>query len=146
MWSLLVSFLHICICCVCLVTQPCPTLWDPMDCSLPGSSVRGRSPGKNTGVSCHALLQGLFPTQGSNTGLLGCRRILYWMSHQGRLEWVVYPFSRGSSLPRNWTGVFCVADSLLSGFPLLAHSLPSESPGKPRVYKYIYIYIYIYML
>ena len=40
------------------VTQSCQTLCDPMDCSLPGSSVRGDSPGKNTGVGCHALLQG----------------------------------------------------------------------------------------
>ena len=37
-----------------------------MDCRLPGSSVHGDSPGKNTGVGCHALLQGIFPTQGSN--------------------------------------------------------------------------------
>ena len=34
----------------------CPTLCDPMDCSLPGSSVHGDSPGKNTGVGCHALV------------------------------------------------------------------------------------------
>ena len=40
----------------------CPTLCDPMDCSLPGSSVRGNSPGKNTDVGCHALLQGIFLT------------------------------------------------------------------------------------
>ena len=39
---------------------------DPMDCSLPGSSVHGDSPSKNTGVGRHALLQGIFPTQGSN--------------------------------------------------------------------------------
>ena len=47
----------------CLVAQPCPTLYDPMDCSLPGSSVHGDSPGKNTGVGRHAFLQGIFPTQ-----------------------------------------------------------------------------------
>ena len=40
-----------------------------MDCSPPGSSVHGESPGKNTGVGCHALLQGIFPTQGSNPAL-----------------------------------------------------------------------------
>ena len=40
------------------------------------------SPGKNTGVCCHALLQGIFPTQGSNLGLLLCRQILYRLSHQ----------------------------------------------------------------
>ena len=51
---------------LCLVTQLCLTLCDPMDCSPPGSSVHEDSPGKNTGVSCHALLQRIFPTQGSN--------------------------------------------------------------------------------
>ena len=49
---------------MCLVTQSCLTLWGPMDCSWPGSSVHGDSPGKNTGVGCQALLQGIFPTQG----------------------------------------------------------------------------------
>ena len=47
-----------------LIAQLCLILWDSMDCSLPGSSVRGDSPGKNTGVGCHALLQGIFLTQG----------------------------------------------------------------------------------
>ena len=41
--------------------QSCPTLCDPMDSSPPGSSVHGDSPGKNTGVGCHTLLQGIFP-------------------------------------------------------------------------------------
>ena len=63
--------------CVCLVTLSCPTLCDPMDCSSPGSSVHGDSPGKNTEVGCHALLQRMFPTQGLNPGLLQCRQILY---------------------------------------------------------------------
>ena len=78
----------------------------------PGSSVHGDSPGKNTGVGCHALLQGLFPTQGSNPGLPHCRWILYHLSHQVSsriLEWVAYPFSRGFSQPRNQTGVSCIA-------------------------------------
>ena len=66
-----------------LVAQLCPTLCDPMDCSPPGSSVHGDSPGKKTGVGSHALLQGIFPTQGSNPGLPHCRRILYRLSHQG---------------------------------------------------------------
>ena len=55
-----------------------------MDSSLPGSSVHGNSPGKNTGVGCHALVQRIFPTKGSNPGLLHCRRILYHLSHQKR--------------------------------------------------------------
>ena len=42
-----------------------------------------RSPGKNTGVGCHSLLQGIFLTQGSNPGLPHCRQMLYPLSHQG---------------------------------------------------------------
>ena len=41
------------------------------------------SPGKNIGVDSHSLLQGIFPTQGLNTGLLHCRQILYHLTHQG---------------------------------------------------------------
>src|SRR5574339_592024 len=70
------------------------------------------SPGQNTGVGSLSLLQGIYPTQGLNPSLLHCRRILYQLSHKGSpriLEWVVYPFSSGSSQPRNQTGVFCIA-------------------------------------
>ena len=58
------------------------------------------SPGQNTGVGSLSLLQGIFPTQGSNPGLPYCRWSLYQLSHKGSpriLEWVTYPFSRGSS-------------------------------------------------
>ena len=68
--------------CVCLVAQSCLTLCDPMDHSPLGSSVHGDSPGKNTGVGCHAQ-PGIFPTQGLNPGLPHCRQILYHLSHQG---------------------------------------------------------------
>ena len=54
---------------MCLVGQSYLTLCDPMDCSLPGFSVHGGSLGENTGMGCHALLQGNFPSQGSNPGL-----------------------------------------------------------------------------
>ena len=83
-----------------------------MDCSPPGSSVHGDSPGKNTGVGSLSLLQGIFPTQGSNPDLLHCRQILYCLSHKGSpriLECVAYHFSRGSSQPRNQTGISCIA-------------------------------------
>ena len=66
-----------------LVAQSCPTLCNSVDCSPQGSSVHGDSPGKNTGVGCHALLQGIFPSQGSNPGLPHCWQILYYLSHQG---------------------------------------------------------------
>ena len=72
-----------------------------MDCSPPGSSVHGDSPGKNTGMGCHALLQGIFPTQGLNPGLPHCRQILYHLSHWGSpriLEWVAYSLPRGNFL------------------------------------------------
>ena len=97
---------------VVVVAQSCLTLCDPMDYSLPGSSVHEDSPGKNTGVGCHALLQGIFPNQGSNPGLPHCRWILYCLSHQGSpriLERVAHPFFRGSSQSRNRTRVSCIA-------------------------------------
>ena len=71
--------------CISLATQSCPTLCDPIDSSPPGFSVHGDFPGKNTGVGCHVLLQGILPTQGLNPGLLHCRWILYCLSHQGSL-------------------------------------------------------------
>ena len=58
-------------------------LCDPVDCSPSASSVLGDSPGKNTGVGCHALLHGIFLTQGMNPGLPHHRQILYCLSHQG---------------------------------------------------------------
>ena len=55
--------------------QSCLTLCNPMDWSLPGSSVHGDSPGRNTGMGCPAFFQGIFPTQGSNLCLL---HLLHW--------------------------------------------------------------------
>ena len=108
------------LCCVlCLVAQSCLILCDPMDCSPPGSSIHGDSPGRNTGVCCHAFLQGIFPTKGSNPGLPHCKRVLYHLSHQGSpriLEWVAYPFSSGSSQARNWTGVSCIAGGFFTSW------------------------------
>ena len=72
-------------------------------------------PGQNTGVGSLSLLQGIFPTQGSNPGLLHCRWILYQLSHKGSpriLEWVAYSFFSRSSQPRNQTRVSCI----VSGF------------------------------
>ena len=63
------------------------------------------------------IFQGIFPTQGSNPGLPYCRQILYQLSHKGsprKLVWVPYPFSSGSTWPRNWTGVSCIAGRLFT--------------------------------
>ena len=79
------------------------------------------SPGQNTGVGSLSLLQGIFPTQGSNPGLPPCKRILYQLSHKGSpriLEWVVYPFSNRSSGPRSPA--------------LQMDSLPAKPQGKPK--------------
>ena len=75
------------ICNMCLIAQLCLTVYDPMDCSLQGTSVQGDSPGKNTGMGCHFLLQGIIQIQGSNPGLLHGGQILYHLSHQGSLIW-----------------------------------------------------------
>jgi len=82
-----------------------------MDCDCSWNPL-----GQNTGTHSLSLLQGIFPTQGSNPGLPHCRphcrQILYQLSYKGspRIpEWVAYPFSRGSSQPRNRTLVSCIA-------------------------------------
>ena len=81
----------------------CLTLCDPMDCSPTGSSIHRDSPGKDTGVGCHFLLQGTFLTQGSNPHLL-C--LLHWqadslpLSHGGKpLAWPSKPSAPESLLP-----------------------------------------------
>ena len=107
--------------------QSCPILCDLMDYSPPDFSVHGDSPGKNIGVNCHALLQGIFSTQGSNPGLPHYRQILYQLSHQGSprtLEWVAYPFS--------W-GIFLTQESN-QGLLHYMDSLPAELPGKPQLF------------
>ena len=81
---------------------------------------------KNTGVGSLSLLQQIHRNQKLNRGLLYCRQILYQLSHQGNsriMEWVAYPFSRGSSQPRNRTSVSCIAGRFL----------PSEPPGKSEL-------------
>jgi len=117
-------------------------------CSLPGTSVHGDSPGKTTGVGCHALLQGIFPTQGLNPGLPHCRQSLFCLSHQGSprtLEWVAYPFSRGPFQSRNRTEVSNMAGKFFINWatrealrlPLGKYSLPPSCP-LPRMNILVY--------
>ena len=82
-------------------------------------------PGKNTGVGCHFLLQGIFPTQESNPVLPHCRWIIYKLRDQGIpriLKWVAYPFSSRSSWSRIKPG----------SSALQVDSLPAEPQGKPK--------------
>ena len=104
-----------------LVTQLCLTDCDLMDCSLSGFFVHRDSPVKNTEVGCHALLHGIFPTQGLNPGLPHCRQILYCLSHQGSpqiLEWVSLSLCRGTSQPRNQTRVSCIAGGFFTSWAI----------------------------
>ena len=72
--------------CVCSVTQSCQILCDPMDYGLPASSVHGIFPGKNTGVSCHSLLHGIFLNQEGIPCLLHWKADSLTLSHQGSLR------------------------------------------------------------
>ena len=108
--------------------QPFPSLGD-----LPNPGIKPRSPTlqvdsvsaepqgkpKNTGVGSLSLLQGIFPIQESNPGLLHCRQILYQLSLKGSpriLQWVAYPFSRGSSWPMYQTRVSCIASRFFTSW------------------------------
>ena len=86
------------------VAQLYPTLCDSMDYKY----SPWNSPGQNSTVGSLSPLQGIFPTQGLNSGFPHYRQILHHLSHKGNpriLEWVAYPFSSRSCRPRNWTRV-----------------------------------------
>ena len=70
---------------MCCAVPSCLTLCHPMDCRLQGSSLHVDSPGKNTGVGCHALLQGIFPVQELNQCLLHYRQLSYHGSPEVRI-------------------------------------------------------------
>ena len=76
--------------------------------------------GQNTGVGSLSLLQEIFPTQGWNR-LQDCRQILYQLSHKGSpriLEWVAFPFSSGSSWPRDLTRVSLIAGGFFTNWAI----------------------------
>ena len=84
---------------LCTCAQLSPALCDPMDCSLTRLLCPWDFSSKSTGVGCHFLLQGIFPTRGSNPGLLYCRQTLYQLSHKGSM----LPGERSPKVPR-WPG------------------------------------------
>ena len=124
---------------LCLVTQSCPTLCDLMDGSPPGSPVHGDSPGKNTRVGCHALLQGVFPTQGWNPGLQIYRQILYCLIHEGSpyLSILHDKYSHSFNyLTLDKTSFFCSATKLIFFFRtkipiLISLSFPQRLNKEP---------------
>ena len=94
------------------VILSCLTLCDPMDYTVQG---------QNTGVGSLSLLQGILPTQVLKPGLRYCRWICYQLSHKGSprtLERVAYPFSSGSSQPRNRTQVSCIAGGFFTNWAI----------------------------
>ena len=111
------------------------SLWAVLSRSVESNSLRPHglyparllcpwgSPGQNTGLGCHFLLQGIFSTQGSNPGLLHCRRILYQLSHKEAQEyWSGETIPSPGDLPNPGTK---------PGSPALpVDSLPAELPGK----------------
>ena len=78
------SVFYITYLCVC-ADRSVVSLCDPMVCPW-------NSPGENTGLGCHSLLQGIFLTQGWNPGLLHCWQILYHMSHQESPHYILSPY------------------------------------------------------
>ena len=77
--------------------------------------------GLHIGVVSLSLLQGIFPTQGSNPGLPHCRQIVYKLSHKGSpriLKWVIYPFCSRSFQPCDWTGVSCIAGRFFTNWAM----------------------------
>ena len=102
------------------VSQSCSTL-----CNLMVYTVHGILQARILEWVAFPFLLGFFPIQGLNLGLPHCGRILYQLSHKGSpriWEWVAYLFARGSSRPKNWTGVSCVT----GGFFALATSSSHE--------------------
>ena len=93
--------------------------------------------GQNTGVGSLSLLQQIFLTQKSDSGLPLCRWITYQLSHKGSpriLEWAAYPFSSRSPWPRHQTGVSCIAGGFFFFF-FKVDSLPTELLGNPIYYQ-----------
>ena len=122
-----------------LVAQACPTLRDPVDCSPARLLCPWDSPGKTTGVGGHALLQGIFPTQGLSLGLLRCRQTPYCLpgnhtevrdhsAHHPRLQ----P-TRGEARSQGTPLLALSKRSPLSAHTLLVSGLCHHSPPLPQV-------------
>ena len=98
------------------VTQSCPTLCYPTE-----DIVHGILQARILEWVAFPLLQGIFPTQGSNSGIPHCRWTLDQLNHKGNqriLEWVAYSFSSGFSWPRNQTGVSCIAGKFFTNWAM----------------------------
>ena len=99
-------------CGFCLVAKSCPTLCDPMDCSPPGSSVRGTSQARILEWVAISSSRGIFQTQGSIPGLLLGRQILYhWATREYPINvflWKWFVWLRGPYVAFGWC-VWCIS-------------------------------------
>ena len=108
------------------MSRLCPTLWDPMDYSPPGSSVHGIFQARNTGVGCHFLLQRILLTQGSNLHLL-C--LLHWLVDSSPLTSLCANRNRPSS------GWLVSTMAVASSVPNVTHNQsPENTPQAASVF------------
>ena len=112
------------------VAQSCSTLCDPMDPM--DCTVHGILQVRNIGLGSLSLLQGIFPTHGSNPHLLHCRQILYQLSHKGSPRMIP-------------SSAYLPDPGIKPESPALrADSWPTELSGKPRPFRYDLIQIHYY--
>ena len=106
-------------------------------------------------VVIHSLLQGVFPTHGLNPSLLHCSRILHQLSQQGNpriLEWVAYPFSSRSFLPKNRTGVSCITGGFFTSWAtrealawMACYATIKTALQHICIYICVHVFVYIYV-
>ena len=110
---------------LCLVAQSCLILCNPANVARQAPLSRGILQARMLELVATPFSR-IFPTQGSNPGLLHHRQIFYHLSHLGSsqiLQWVAYPFSRGTFQPRNQTGVSCIAGGFFTSWATLFYFL-----------------------
>ena len=100
------------------VSESYPTLCDPTDSSLPCFSVHGIFRGKSTGMGCHFLLRGIFPTQGSNPGLPHCRQMLLLSEPPRKLSSFSLAFTLRQKVPQIQTSLLALAYLVFLSRPL----------------------------
>ena len=110
---------------LCLVSESCLTLHQPVDCSPPGSSVHGDSPGKNTGVGCHEPSRGSSqPRDRIQVSHIAGRFFTIWVTREAQECWSGQPIPSSRDLPKPVIQPWSPS--------LQVDSLPAELPGKPE--------------
>ena len=95
------------------------------------------SPGKNSGVGCHALLQGIFPTQGLNPCLPHCRRILYCLSYQGS-PWLSLLHHKNLSSQPHYSHQHINIYFTCEKNKIFDYTYPSTNPPSPPIFWFLF--------